>query len=85
VELVADSSLASINSIQVTPTPLNTPPLNMTADGYYNTMLRLILDYSTSKKDPGIWKVTNVATNPRLTSDQLNDLIIIIHYEISLL
>lgn len=83
VELVADSSLASINGIQVTPTPLNTLPLNMTADGYYNTMLRLILDYSASKKDPGTWKVTNVAANPRLTSDQINDLIIIIHYEIS--
>jgi hypothetical protein len=82
VELVADTSLASINGIQVTPTPLNTPPLKMTA-GPYSTMLWLSLDYSASKKDPGTWKVTNVAANPRLTSDQLNDLIIIIHYEIS--
>jgi hypothetical protein len=85
-DIVTDSGLAFINNIQVTPlppNPPNTPPLNLTADGHYNTMLRLRLDYSTSKSDPGTWKVTNVAANPRLTSDQLNDLIIIIQYEIS--
>jgi hypothetical protein len=33
-----------------TPTPLNPAPLNFTKDNYYGSMLRLVLDYSASKK-----------------------------------
>jgi Tc toxin complex TcA C-terminal TcB-binding domain len=83
VELVADSSLVSINSIQVSPAPLNPPPLNLTNDSYYGAMPRLILDYVASKKNPGTWTITNAAANPRLTRDQINDLIVIVHYEVS--
>jgi len=83
IELVADSSVSPINAIQVAPAPLNAPPLNLTADGYYGTMPRLILDYSAAKKNPGVWTITNPAANTRLTGDQVNDLLILVHYEVS--
>jgi hypothetical protein len=83
IELVADSSVSPINAIQVAPAPLNAPPLNLTADGYYGTMPRLILDYSAAKKNPGAWTITNPAANARLTGDQVNDLLILVHYEVS--
>jgi hypothetical protein len=81
IELVADSSLASINGLQVAPSPTNAPPLNLTADGYYGPMLRLILNFAS--KTPGTWTITNPVANPRLTSGQLADMIVIVHYEVS--
>jgi hypothetical protein len=83
IELIADTTLSAINGIQVTPTPLNTPPLNLTADAYYGTMKRLVLDYGGSKKPPGTWTLRNPVANPRLTRDQLSDLVVLVHYEIS--
>jgi hypothetical protein len=67
-----------------TPTPLNPAPLNFTKDNYYGSMLRLVLDYSASKKDSGVWTITNPKANPVLTGAQLSDMIVIVHYEISL-
>jgi hypothetical protein len=84
LELVADTTLTTINAIQVTPPPVTPPTLNFTKDGYYGTMLRLIVDYSTSKKDSGTWTITNPKANPALSSAQLNDLIVIAHYQVSL-
>ena len=81
IELVADSSLASINGLQVAPSPTNAPPLNLTADGYYGPMLRLTLNFAS--KTPGTWTITNPVANPRLTSGQLADMILIVHYEVS--
>jgi len=80
---VADTDLASINAIKAAPAPLTPPTLNFTKDAYYGSMLRLILDYSSSKKDSGTWTITNPKTNPLLTTGQIQDLIIIAHYEIS--
>jgi hypothetical protein len=84
VELVADTTLASINAVHASPAPLAPPTLNFTKDGYYGTMLRLILDYSASKKATGTWTITNPKTNPPLIGVQINDLIAIVHYEVSL-
>ncbi len=84
LELVADTDLASINAIKATPAPLTPPTLNFTKDAYYGTMLRLTLDYSSSKKDGGTWTITNPKTNPLLTAGQINDLIVIAHYEVTL-
>jgi hypothetical protein len=82
VELIADTgSLASINAIQVTPAPPAPPPMNLTKDGYYGPMLRLILDYTASKKDTGTWTITNPKANPQVTNAQINDLLLIVHYE----
>jgi hypothetical protein len=77
---VADTTLSSIPAIQVVPTSTNAPPLNI-SDGFYAPMLRLILDYAA--KAPGTWTITNPHTNPRLTSDKVSDLIVIVHYEVS--
>jgi hypothetical protein len=84
LELVADTSLAAINAIKVAPAPPAPPTLNFTSDDVYGTMLRLVLDYSTSKKDTGAWTVTNPKANPALTSSTLNDLVLIAHYEVTL-
>src|ERR1700693_3500532 len=83
VELVADTSLAAINAIKAAPAPPAPPTLNFTKDGYYGTMLRLVLDYSGSKKNSGTWTITNPKANPLLTGAQINDLIAIVHYEVS--
>jgi hypothetical protein len=85
IELVADTSLAAINKITAAPAPpAPPPPFNFTKDGYYGSMLRLILDYSASKKNSGVWTITNPKANPPLTADQVNDLFLIVHYEVSL-
>ncbi len=82
IEMVADTSLTTIDNLQVVPAPSNTP-LNLTQDNYYGSLLRLVLNYTSSKKDPGTWTLKNVVANPRLMSDQLRDLILIVHYEVS--
>ena len=82
LELVADTGLASINAIQAAPTPLTPPTLNFTKDNYYGSMLRLILDYTTSAKDSGTWTITNPKANPPLANAQINDLIVIARYEV---
>jgi Tc toxin complex TcA C-terminal TcB-binding domain/Neuraminidase-like domain/Salmonella virulence plasmid 28.1kDa A protein len=84
IELVADTTLAPINSIVAAPAPLNPPPLNFTKDGKYGPMLRLILDYTASTKDCGTWTITNPKANPALTSAQLSDIVAIVHYDVSL-
>jgi hypothetical protein len=83
VELVADTALASVPGITVTPAPLNTPPLTLSQDGVYGTMPRLVLDYTTSTKSPGAWVIKNPAAKPRITADQINDLIVLVHYQVS--
>jgi hypothetical protein len=86
IELVADaaSGVASIPGLQVAPAPLNTP-LDITADGYYAPMLRLVLDYSSgaAKKPPGTFTVKNIVAKPRITDAQLNDLFVIVHFEVT--
>ncbi|MBA3542770.1 MAG: hypothetical protein H0T79_24345, partial [Deltaproteobacteria bacterium] len=82
IELIADAKVPAINGLVATPIPLNTPPLNATGDGYYGPLLRLVLDYSTAKKSPGTWSIQNPAANPRLTRDRLNDLLVLVHYEV---
>ena len=82
LELVADTALASINGIQAAPAPLTPPTLNFTKDNYYGSMLRLILDYTTSAKASGTWTITNPKANPPLANAQINDLIVIAHYEV---
>jgi len=81
VELVADSRVSPINAIQATPVHLNAP--SNLAPGAYGSMPWLTLDYSAAKKNPGVWIITNPAANARLTGDQVNDLLILVHYEIS--
>jgi hypothetical protein len=77
---VADTDLTSINAIQAAPAALTPPTLNFTKD--YGSMLRLILDYTTSTKDSGTWTITNPKANPPLANAQINNLIVIAHYEV---
>jgi hypothetical protein len=84
LELVADASLPSINAIQVAPLPPAPPMMNLTQDGHYGRMLRLVLDYSAAKPNSGTWTITNPKVNAALHGAEVNDLIIIVHYEVSL-
>ncbi len=83
VELVANSTLSSISGITVTPAPLNASPLTLSQDDVYGSMLRLVLDYSTSAKPTGTWVIKNPAAKPRITADQIKDLIVLVHYQVS--
>jgi hypothetical protein len=83
VELVADTTLPSISGITVSPAPLNAPPLTLSQDSVYGSMLRLVLDYSTSMKSPGTWIIKNPVAKARITTDQINDLIVLVHYQVS--
>jgi hypothetical protein len=87
IELVADvaAGVPSIPDLKVTPVPLNAPPLDVTADGYYAPMLRLVLDYSTgaAKKPPGTFTVTNPVAKPRITDLEVHDMFAIVHYEVT--
>jgi hypothetical protein len=83
LELVAESSLAAINGIQITPKPSTPATLNLSKDAYYGSMLRLKADYA-AKPDTGTWTITNPKANPPLTAAGVNDLLLIAHYEVSL-
>jgi hypothetical protein len=80
IELIADTALTAINGITMTPAPTNAP-LNLIQDNAYGTLLRLVLKYSG--QSPGTWVLKNPVANPRLTQAQLNDLIVIVHYQVS--
>ena len=80
IELIADTTLTAINGIKVTPVPTNTP-LNLIQDSAYGTLPRLILKYGGQAT--GTWVLKNPAANARITADQLNDLIVIVHYQVS--
>jgi hypothetical protein len=80
VELVADTTLTAINGLVVTPVPTNTP-LNLIQDNAYGTLPRLVLKYSG--QTPGTWVIKNPVANPRVAQAQLNDLIVIVHYQLS--
>jgi Tc toxin complex TcA C-terminal TcB-binding domain/Neuraminidase-like domain len=82
VELVADSTATPINNIQVIPAGVPTP-LNLTATGAYGSWLNGTVNYSAGKKDPGAWVIKNPVANVRLTENTINNLVIIVHYEIS--
>jgi hypothetical protein len=58
--------------------------MNLTQDGHYGRMLRLVLDYSAAKPNSGTWTITNPKVNAALHGAEVNDLIIIVHYEVSL-
>jgi hypothetical protein len=66
------------------PGAANTLTLNFTNDAYYEKMLRLNPGLFCKQKDTGTWTITNPKTNPLLAPGQINDLIVIAHYEVSL-
>ena len=84
LELVADTSLTTINAVTIAPAPPSSATLTFASDGVYGSMLRSIADYSTSKKDAGNWKITNPKANTSLTGSTIDDLILIAHYEVAL-
>ena len=83
IELVADSTIAPVNNIQLIPPSSAPDSLNLTATGIYGTCLSVSKDYSSTKKDPGTWIILNPVANPRLTEGAFNNLVIIVHYEVS--
>jgi len=83
IELVADSTTAPINNIQALSPVSDVVSLNLTATAIYGTYLSGTVDYSGSKKDPGTWLIKNPVANPRLTETALNNLVMIVHYEVS--
>ena len=81
VELIADTSVATINNLSV----LNlsgSNDVNLTSDSVFGTLLHGMQDYGAAKKDPGKWKIKNVAANPVLGPDLINDLFVVFYYEI---
>ena len=82
IELVADSSVDPLGPITLSPAPSNAAPLNLAGDGYYGAMPRLVATYPV-KKAPQTWTLTNAKANPRITADQIKDLLFIVHYEVS--
>jgi hypothetical protein len=80
IELIADTALTAINGLAVTPVPTNAP-LNLIQDNAYGMLPRLVLKYSG--QSPGTWVIKNPVANPRLIQAQLNDLIVIVHYQVS--
>lgn len=76
---IADPSLTSISGLQVAPAP--NIPLKLVQNGF-GVMPCGEAAYAT-KQGPGTWTLTNPAANPRLTDNQLNDLIVIVHYQLA--
>jgi len=58
--------------------------LNFTKDNCYGPMLRLILDRAPSKKRQRHVDHHKPEANPALTGAQITNLIVIAHYELSL-
>jgi len=81
VELIADSSLAAINNLSVL-NLVGSNDVNLIPDGVFGTFLHGIQDYGAATKDIGKWKIKNVAANPVLGSDAVNDLIVVFYYDL---
>jgi hypothetical protein len=83
IELVADAATLA-QAIHVTPAPATpSPPLKFTKDGVYTGMQRLVLGYP-SGHDSGSWTITNPKANTPLTADAIEDLVVIVHYTVTL-
>jgi hypothetical protein len=80
IELIADTVSTAISAITVTPAPLAPTPINLTAKGIYGKCLSVSMDYNTG---PGIWQIVNPVANSRLTPDTINNMVIIVHYEVA--
>ena len=83
VELAADSSLTHIPGIILDPVPNPNASQDLTADGIYGGLLHKSMIYSSNNLIPLVWKVINPVSNARITADQIKDIIIIIHYNVS--
>ncbi|MDN3657127.1 neuraminidase-like domain-containing protein [Ferruginibacter paludis] len=86
IELAADrtagSVLTHIPGIVLTPAPNPNAAQDLTADGIYGNLLHKSMNYAANNQVPGVWKITNPVANPRITADQVNDLMIILHYAV---
>jgi hypothetical protein len=81
VELISDSSLATINGLQlISPDPA-TDTVNLVSGGSFGKLLHAAKDYTGSEKAPGVWMIKNPVANTRLTDKEVSNLIIIVHYE----
>jgi hypothetical protein len=83
INLVADSTLADINGLQLVFPDNTTDTIGLTADGKYGNWLHGSKDYSQNKKSPGVWNMKNPVTNARISEDQLKNLVIVVYYELS--
>jgi hypothetical protein len=84
IEIIADSTIAPIGNLTLDPAPSGPPnPQSLKQDNIYGKFLRDSINYVSGNKLPLVWKIINKASNARLTSDQLIDLMIIIHYSVS--
>jgi hypothetical protein len=84
IEIIADSTVVPINNLTVTPAPSSSSnPQSLKQDGIYGKFVRTSVNYTSGNQLPLVWNITNKASNPRLTSDQLNEMVIIVHYNVS--
>ena len=83
IELAADSSLVKIPGLTLTPAPSPNAPQDLTADGIYGTLLHKSMNYLSGNQLPVAWKITNTVANARLTANQVKDIFIIVHYNVS--
>jgi len=78
IELVADGA-GPFNNLQTVPAPTNTGPLNL-KKGVYGDWQGITLNYNNAA---GAWLIKNPVANPRITPDNMNNMIIIVHYTIA--
>jgi Tc toxin complex TcA C-terminal TcB-binding domain/Neuraminidase-like domain/Salmonella virulence plasmid 28.1kDa A protein len=83
LELAADSSLTHIPGIAVTPAPSPANAQELTADGIYGSLLHVSMNFLSGNQVPLQLRISNPVANQRLTADQVKDLILIVHYNIS--
>jgi hypothetical protein len=84
IEIIADSTVVPIKNLIADPVPSTPPnPQSLNKDLIYGNYIRTSLNYSSGNQLPITWKLTNKASNARLTSDQLNDMMIIVHFNVS--
>jgi hypothetical protein len=79
IELIADS-LNPINGFVITPAPIAPAIVNLTKTNIYGNNLSVTLTYNN---DPGTWTIKYPGTT-RLTADAIKNLVIIVHYEVTL-
>lgn len=89
IELIADSTvtpLVPISNILISPFPPPPAPASysLTATNIYGNWLSVLINYGeNNKQDPGTWIIKNPGTNARLTDSSIDNLVIIVHYEVS--
>jgi len=82
VELLGETAAPSINGLLLIAPDASSSTVDLVSGGKFGSLLHGSKDFTGAEQSPGAWVIRNPAANPRLTEDQLTNMMVIVHYEL---